>query len=505
MLSTERESAAAREQGAREPAEPERPARRRRMGLFAGLALFALVLAAPTGMPAPAQRTAAVAVLMATWWMTEALPLAATSLLPIVLFPLLGVLRPEPAAAPYANPVIFLFMGGFLLALAMERWGLHRRLALAVVASVGVQPRRLVLGFMLATAFISLWISNTATAAMMLPIGLALAELLRPREPDAAFPFGTALMLGIAYGATIGGVGTLIGTPPNAVFAAAARELAGREIGFAEWMKVGLPVVALLLPITWALLVYVLFPPGQLPAGAAALLAAERERLGPATRGERLTAAVFALTALGWLVREPKQIGGLRIPGLADLAPGLDDSTIAMGGALLLFLLPVDWRKGEFVLDWGAARRLPWGVLLLFGGGLSLARAFEESGLTALVAQAVAGLAGLPAWLLLAIVVATLIFVSELTSNTALAAMAMPLLAAAAVGVGQDPLVLMAAGALAASTAFMLPVGTPPNALVFGTGYVRMGEMVKAGFGLNLISIVLVTVVAYLVVGWAFG
>src|SRR5690606_21159320 len=202
------------ERGTRERAEREGPERRRRIGLFAGLALFALVLAAPTGMPAPAQRTAAVAVLMATWWMTEALPLAATSLLPIVLFPLLGVLRPEPAAAPYANPVIFLFMGGFLLALAMERWGLHRRLALAVVASVGVQPRRLVLGFMLATAFISMWISNTATAAMMLPIGLALAELLKPREASAPFPFGAALMLGIAYGATIGGVGTLIGTPP---------------------------------------------------------------------------------------------------------------------------------------------------------------------------------------------------------------------------------------------------------------------------------------------------
>ena len=470
---------------------------RRRIGLAAGAFLFLLVLLLPWGAPPAARRTAAVALLMAVWWMTEAVPLAATALLPLVLFPALGVLRPEPAAAPYANPVIFLFLGGFLLAAAMERSGLHRRVALAVVARAGASPRRLVLGFMAATAFVSLWISNTATAAMMLPIGLALAGLLRPPEPGARFPFGAALMLGIAYAATIGGIGTLSGTPPNAVFAAAVRETLGREIGFLPWMAVGLPVVALLLPAAWALLVHVFFRPGPLPAGAAELVAAERARLGPATPAERRTGLVFLATALGWLFREPKEIGAVHVPGLAELVPGIDDSTIAVAGALALFLLPAGRGARGALLDWAAARRIPWGVLLLFGGGLSLARAFDESGLTALVAHAVAGLGGLPGPLLVALVAASLIFLSELASNTAVAAMAMPLLAAAAAGVGLDPVVLMAAGALAASTAFMLPVGTPPNALAFGTGYVRMGEMIRAGFWLNLLSVAVVTAAAW--------
>ena len=478
---------------------------RRSLGLWLGPVLAAafLVVPLPDAVTPEARRTAAVALLMATWWMTEALPLAATALLPLVLFPALGLRTPVQAASPYANPVIFLFLGGFALALATERWNLHRRLALAIVAAVGTRPESLVLGFMLATGFVSMWVSNTATAAMMTPIAIALAELLRPPGQER-YPFGIALLLGVAYGATIGGVATVIGTAPNAVFAGAARELLDRPIGFLEWMTVGVPYALVMLPVTWALLVFVLFKPGTLATGAAQALAAQRAALGPMSRGERTTAAVFALMVAGWVLREPKTLGTLTIPGLATVAPGIDDSTIAIAGALLLFLLPAD-RRGTRVLDWGATRDLPWGVLLLFGGGLSLAATFESSGLTTAIGRAVTGLAGLPPVVLFALVAALFVYLSELASNTAIATMAMPLLAAGAVGMGHAPLVLMAIGAISASAAYMLPVATPPNAIVFGSGYIRMGDMVRAGLWLNLVSIVVITIFAVLLLGPVFG
>lgn len=496
----------------RRPDPPERSgATHQRVGLFAGPIAFLLVLALPLGavMPPAAQKTAAVAAFMAVWWMTEALPLPATALLPLVLFPALGILAPAGAAAPYANPVIFLFLGGFVLALAVERWGLHRRIALGVVGVVGTGPRRLIGGFMIATAFLSMWISNTATAAMMLPIGLALATLVGRSQQhgadDTAAPFATALMLGIAYAATIGGVATLIGTPPNAVFAAAALEIVGRDIGFAQWMLVGVPATLIMLPIAWALLVFVLYPPGDLPVGAGDLLRAERHSLGPMSRGERMVGVVFALTAFGWLARAPKHLGGFTIPGLTDLLPGIDDSTIAISAALLLFVLPVDWRRGVFLMDWKTARRLPWGVLLLFGGGLSLARAFEESGLTTTIAQMVSAMGGFPIWVLLLAVITTFVLLSELASNTAIAALAMPVLAAAATGLGQDPILFMAAGALAASAAYMMPVATPPNAVVFGSGYIRMGQMIRAGIWLNIVAILVLLFLANTLVGPILG
>ncbi len=494
---------------------PEPPGRtgagHQRAGLVAGPFVFLGLLLVPIpGLGPDAQKTAAVAALMAIWWMTEALPLPATSLVPLAVFPALGVLTPQATAAPYANPVIFLFLGGFLVALGVERWGLHRRIALAVLDVVGIGPRRIIGGFMIATAFLSMWISNTATAAMMLPIGLALAKLVQRSQPGhdddvprmpSDYPFGTALMLGIAYAATIGGVATLIGTPPNAVFAAAALEILGREIGFAEWMMLGLPVAVILLPIAWALLVYVLHPPGSIPPDAHGLLHEERAALGPLGPGERRVAAVFALTAAGWLFRSPKQIGAVTIPGLTDLLPGIDDSTIAMAAALLLFIVPVDWRRGVFLMDWRTARQVPWGVLLLFGGGLSLARAFQESGLTLAIAEGVSALAGFPVWVLILAIVATFVLLSELASNTAIAALAMPVLAAAAAGVGQEPLLFMAAGALAASAAYMMPVATPPNAVVFGSGYIRLGQMMRAGVWLNIIAIILLALLARVLVG----
>ncbi len=467
---------------------------RKKLGLFGGAMLFGLLLFLPPagGLSIPGWRTAAIALLMAVWWMTEAIPIPATALLPLVLFPALGILKMPDAASPYANHLIFLFMGGFFIAMAMQRWNLHRRIALSIIARVGTGPRRLVLGFMLATAFLSMWISNTATAAMMLPIALAVGEMFRPPGIGSGrYHFGIALMLGIAYGSSIGGVATLIGTPPNAVFAAAAGELLGRPVGFLEWMAVGLPVAAVFLPVAWLLLVGVLHRPGVLSGEAGAVIAGERARLGPMSRGERGVATVFVLTAAAWILREPKTFGGITIPGIQSLAPGVEDSTIAIAASVALFLLPVDWRRGVFALDWPTARKIPWGVLVLFGGGLSLARAMDKSGLAAWIGSRVAGMSGLPVVLIVAAVAVLFVFLTEITSNTATATMAMPVMAGAAAGLGLAPITLMATAALASSMAFMLPVATPPNAIVFASEYLTIPEMSRAGFWMNMVAVAL--------------
>ena len=476
----------------------------KRIGLILGPVLFALVLVLPTpgGLSAEGMRTAAVAVLMATWWMTEAIPIPATALLPLPLFPILGVLDMAGTAAPYANELIFLFLGGFLIAVAMERWGLHRRIALTIITAIGTSPGRLVLGFMVATAFLSMWISNTATTTMMLPIGVAVGTLLRPRDlaEDAPYNFGVALMLGTAYAASIGGVATLIGTPPNAVLAGAANEMLGIDIGFVQWMVVGLPLTLVLLPICWLVLVRFLYPPGALVGDAGAILESERAGLGRLNRGERVVGVIFTLTALAWLLRSEKVMGGFTLPGINSFAPSVRDSTIAMAAGVLLFIIPVNWRKGEFTLDWPTARRLPWGVLILFGGGLSLARAMDQSGLAAWIGGGVSGLGFLPAVLIFGGVAALFVFLTELTSNLATATMAMPVMAGVAAGLGIAPIALMATAAMAASMAFMLPVATPPNAIVFGSGYLTIPQMARAGIVMNVIAIVVVTVVATLAV-----
>jgi solute carrier family 13 (sodium-dependent dicarboxylate transporter), member 2/3/5 len=461
--------------------------------LVAGPVLALAVLLLPFGLEPAAQRTAAVATLMAVWWLTEPLPIYVTALVPLVAFPFLGILPPAQAAAPYANPIVFLFLGGFMLALAMQRWGLQRRIALGIVSAIGTKPDRLVLGFMVATAFLSMWISNTATAAMMVPIGIALCDVLDPGPGQGTFNFGTALMLGIAYAATIGGVGTLIGTPPNAIFAAAAAEQIGRPIGFAEWLIVGLPIVLVLLPVAWLLLVRVFFPPGVNAEGAAAVLAEQRARLPRMHRGEKITAVVFVAMAVAWIMREPKAFGAFALPGLSSFAPGIDDSTIAIAGALALFIARAE--PGRSVLAWEDTRTLPWGVLVLFGGGLALARAFETSGLAAVVAGAVGGMGGVAPWLMLLATAALFLALSELASNTAIAAMAMPILAASAIGVGLPPVPLMAVGAVATSCAFMLPVGTPPNAIVFGSGRIRIEQMARVGLLLNFIALAVAVIV----------
>ena len=479
------------------------PAQRIGLWLGAGAFLLLLLLPAPTGLSDVGWRTAAVAVLMATWWMTEAIPIPATALLPLVLFPILGVLDMPNAAAPYANELIFLFLGGFLLAVGMERWGLHRRIALRIITTIGTSPSRLVLGFMVATAFLSMWISNTATATMMLPIGVAVGTLLRPGDLEEGddFNFGVALMLGTAYAASIGGVATLIGTPPNAVLAGAANEMLGVDIGFVQWMVVGVPLTLIMLPICWLVLTKVLYRPGPLAGDARGILEAERRSLGSPNRGERLVGVVFVCTALGWLLRSEKVMGAVTIPGINSVAPNVRDSTIAMTAGLLLFLLPVDWRKGEFTLDWPSVRRgVPWGVLILFGGGLSLARGMDQSGLAAWIGSSVGELGFLPVVLIFGGVATLFVFLTELTSNLATTTMAMPVMVGVAAGLGLPPIALMATAAMSASMAFMLPVATPPNAIVFGSGYLKIPQMARAGVVMNLIAVVVVTVLATLLV-----
>jgi sodium-dependent dicarboxylate transporter 2/3/5 len=458
-----------------------------RLALAGGpLAACAVWLApAPAGMPATAQTVAGLAVWMALWWLTAVVPLAATALLPLVVLPVAGELRVDDVAGRYADPIIFLFMGGFFLAAASERWNLHRRLALGVLSLVGTDASRVVLAIMAATAFTSMWISNTATAAMMLPIVVALHDLARRAAPERARPFGVAVTLGMAYAASIGGIATLIGTPPTAIFAAAARQATGRPIGFAEWMLVGVPLAAALLAVCWVVLVRVVQRVKGPLEGIAELLADERASLGPWTAGQRVTVAVLAATALAWVLREPKIVGGITIPGIASFAPGMSDAGIAVLAGLVLFVTRV--------LDWDSAKRIPWDVLLLFGGGLALAAAFESSGLAAWLGDRLGGLAGAPTVVVVAAVTLFFVLLTELTSNTATAAMGMPLAASLAPALGVAPLALMAAAALGSALGFMLPVGTPPNALAFGTGAVSVREMARAGIWLDLAGAALIT------------
>jgi solute carrier family 13 (sodium-dependent dicarboxylate transporter), member 2/3/5 len=476
---------------------------RQRIGLIAGPAVMIamLLLPAPATMSVLAWRTAAIGVLMAVWWISEALPIAVTALVPLALFPLLGVLSMRATAVPYSNPLIFLFLGGFIIALAMQRWGLHKRIALLVVRAVGTQPHSLVFGMMLASAFISMWVSNTATAVMMLPIGLSVILLVKPESEYGAgrpvdFNFAICIMLGIAYACSIGGLATLIGTPPNALLAAFMLETYDVEIGFAQWMSVGLPLVIVTLPLTWLLLTRVSFPIGiaGIPGGREMILA-EYQRLGPMSRPEKWVAAVFVSAAVLWIVR----------PLIEGFVPGLTDTGIAIMAAIALFAIPVDARMTAFVMDWAAVRDLPWGVLLLFGGGLALAEAVTASGLAVWIAGAIAVVGAMPTLVLIVTVTLVVIFLTELTSNTATAAAFLPLIAALAIGVGQNPFLLVVPAAIAASCAFMMPVATPPNAIVYGSGYVTIPQMVKAGWWLNIMFAIAITLLMYSLVGIVFG
>jgi solute carrier family 13 (sodium-dependent dicarboxylate transporter), member 2/3/5 len=456
--------------------------------------------------------TAALATVMAVWWMTEAIEIPATALLPVAALPLLGAATANEAAAPYANPLIFLFLGGFLLALAMQRWGLERRIAHLALGLVGTEPRRVVGGFMVLTAVLSMWVSNTATVAMVLPIALSVIDaavpggrdvLLRADRADAeGRNFARSLLFGIALSASIGGVGTLIGTPPNLFLASFARDTLGREIGFAEWLLVGLPMVAVLLPIAWVLLTFVLFPPDVDGEALADTLERGSEELEPMSAGEWATLIVFSCAATAWVTRP--FLEDLTIAGGQPFA-NLTDPGIAVLAGLALFIIPVERATRTFVLDWDSAVQLPWGILLLFGGGLSLAAAIEANAVAEYLGTRASALEGLPPILLVAIVAAGVVFLTELTSNTATAAALVPILAAVAPGLGLDPLALAFPAAVAASLAFMLPVATPPNAIVFGSGLLTIPEMVRVGVRLNLASIVVITVASYVVAAPVLG
>ncbi|MFO8060511.1 MAG: DASS family sodium-coupled anion symporter [Bacillota bacterium] len=482
---------------------------RQKIGLFLGPALFLLFLLMPTPaeMSIPAQRALASTAWVATWWITEAIPIPATSLLPVVLFTLTGVMSAGAATAPYANTNVFLFMGGFMIAVCMERWNLHLRVALSIIKVIGTGPNRLILGFMVATAFLSMWISNTATTMMMMPIGLAVimqvAQMVQKNGIEGIdvrqgkFNFGTCLMLSIAYAASIGGVATLIGTPPNIVFAGAAEEMFGIVIGFDQWLMYGLPVSAVFLVLAWLYMTRKAYPTKlkEIPGGRE-LVESQLRSLGAITREEKLIAAVFGGVALAWMTRSFL---------LVHIFPMIHDSVIAILGAVITFLIPVNIRKGVFLNDWRTAVNIPWGILLLFGGGLCIAAGFTETGLAGWIGMRLSALEGAPMFLIMLAVVTLVIYLTEITSNTATTSMMMPIMAAMATAMLIHPFALMITAATAASYAFMLPVATPPNAVIFGSGYVTIPDMVKAGVWLNLLGIAVITLFAYLWLPLAWG
>lgn len=481
---------------------------REQVGLALGPALFLIVLLVPMGasVPASVQRMMAVTALMATWWISEAIPLAATSLLPLALFPLLGLGTAAESAAPYANHLVYLFLGGFMLAQSMQRWNLHRRMALTIVHRIGTSPSRIVLGFMCAAGFVSMWVSNTATTAMMMPIGLAvIQQAVEAVEKEGAdidtrpghFHFGTNLMLGIAYGASIGGVATIIGTPPNVFLAGAMAETYGIEISFLRWFAFAGPLALVFLPATWVWLTRFAFPiEVEAIPGGEGRIRTELEALGAMTTAEKRLAIVFGTTAAAWTFRP------VWTPWLptGDL---ISDSTIAMIATVALFLVPAG--NGERLLNWQWASRLPWDVLLLFGGGFSLAAGFSRNGLSAWVGEQLHGFSGAPLPLLILIVVLLLVTLTEFASNVASTAMSVPILAATAETMGLSPLVLAIPATVAASCAFMLPAATPPNAIVFGTGYFTIPQLVKAGIGVNILGIILISLFTLLLARPLFG
>lgn len=456
--------------------------------LLGPTAFLVLRLTTPGGTD-PVQATVlGVAAWMAIWWISECLPLAVTALLPIALFPALGATTASQATAPFATDIVFLYLGGFLLAAALQHWRAHERIALAVITRVGTDSRRLVFGVMLATAFISMWISNTATAAMMYPIALAIGAMFG--DGPAARSQRVALLLGVAFAASIGGMATMIGTPPNLILAGAARELIGVNLDFFSFLKFGLPITVVLLPAAWALLVFV-FHRERIALGTQGMasLSAQRSALGALGGGEARVLVIFVCVAVAWFFREPKVIGPVTVFGLTTVVPGITDAGIAIIGGVLLFLVPSGTAASRPLLTWREARGIPWDVLLLFGGGLSLAAAMESSGLATRIGAWMGGLNGLPLPMVLIGIAVVTVIVSELASNAATASMGMPIAVALAAALGQPPLLLMLTIGLAASAGYALPMATPPNAIVFGSGEVTVRQMARVGVVLDLVAI----------------
>lgn len=475
----------------------------RKIGLIVGLLFFVmpLIIPAPAGMGGMAWHTAGIALLLAAWWATEVLPIPITSLLPLLLFPAVGVLTMAESSAPYARPTIFLLLGGFIIATALARWNLHRRLALNILVRVGDNPTAIIGGFMAATALMSMWISNTASTIMMIPIALSLAGEIVKDSSAKHQGFILCLVLGIAYAASIGGLGTPIGTPPNLFVVSFMRETYDIEISFFTWMLFGIPTVIIMVPVAWFVLTKWAYPFNLSDAPVAqSLLQKELAAMGPMTVPQKRVACVFLLVALSWVFRVPVQQN-------FHIILWLNDAMIAIGGAVLLFIIPsgCTTEKSTALLDWDTANKIPWGVLLLFGGGLSLAAGVKTSGLAIWLGTAMSAMGTMPLILMILCLVMLVVFLTELTSNTATVATLLPVLGALAATTGIDPMMLFAPVALSASCAFMLPVATAPNAVIYSTGKVTIPQMVNAGFRLNLVAIVVVTSLSYALVPLIFG
>lgn len=466
--------------------------------LVGGLAFFAILMAPDFGASPAVRPVAAVAVLMAILWMTEAAPLTVTALFPIALFPALGVSDIRTAAAPYADPVIFLFLGGFILGAAMERSGLHKRVGLACAAAAGATPRRMVAGMLGATALMSMWVTNSAATIMMMPVAIAVLALSEDHggrdDPISYRNLGVSLLLAVAYGSSIGGLATLIGTPPNAMMAGYMAREHGIEIGFAQWMMIGVPAALLMLIAAWWVLT--LLNPVKLTLPEAGLLYREEQaKLGPMSPAEVRVCIIFALTASAWIFR----------PLFADAVPWLTDTGIAIAAALALAFTPSGAGGGDRLVTEPELKRLPWGVLTLFGGGLSLAAAISSSGLAAWLGELLSILGGWPVAALVVLVTLAMIFLTELTSNTASAATFLPIGAALALAIGADPMLFAAPLVIAASCAFMLPVATPPNAIVYGGGMITIAQMSRVGLWLNLAAVIAISSLALITVPLIFG
>ena len=464
---------------------------RKLFGMGVGLILFVLMIISspPDGLGQEGWYTAAIGILMAIWWVAEVIPIPVTALLPVVLFPVFNISGIGATTAPYANPMIFLFMGGFILAIGMQEWGLHRRIALNIIWLIGSKPRSIILGFMVSTAVISMWVSNTAATMMMLPIALSVIELTKridnsQKDKRQYDNFAVALMLSIAYSANVGGLGTVIGTPTNALLIGFVNEAYGVVISFMEWMLIGIPVVLLGLPLIFYSLTYVTFPVRfkKLPGGRE-YIHKEVKSLGDFSLGETMVAVVFGFVAMLWMTR----------PFIENWFPGLSDAGIAVFGAIMLFIVPVNLKKGQFLLTWKAASRLPWGILILFGGGLTLAGAIQRTGLAEWIGGYFTGLEGWPFVAVILIVTLVVILFTNLASNSATTAAFLPVMGSVAIGMGEDPLQLAIPVAVAASCVFMFPVGTPPNAIVYGSGVFTIPQMVRAGTWLNLLFVLLIT------------
>lgn len=474
------------------------------IGLLLGPLLFVLTLLflQTDGLDQNGIFVVAAALWIATWWVTEAIPIPATSLLPLVLFPMGGIMTNQDTASFYGDDIVFLFLGGFLLAVAMEKWNLHTRIALSIIKAIGTTTATILLGFMISTALLSMFVSNTAAVMIMIPIGLAIIKeahsLSTPSVQDDVKIFEKSLVLAIGYAGTIGGLGTLIGTPPLIILAGQMKQIFDVEMNFAQWMLVGVPVVIVMLGLAWAYMNFFQFKHGmkQLPGGRK-IIVDELDKLGKITKEEKWVLAVFILAAALWILR------GFFFDQFA-FTELLGDGSIAMLAAVLLFIIPSKRQNGR-VLDWGVAKELPWGVLLLFGGGLALAGSIVETGVDQWIGEMLSGVGGMPLLLMIAIVALLILFLTEFTSNTATATMILPVLAGLSIALDVHPLALMIPAAMAANCAFMLPVGTPPNAIVFGTGKVSIGEMMKAGFGLNVIAALIIIFVVYLWVPVVYG